>query len=87
MEKTNDGFRIADEDLILRGPGDYTGYQQSGFIKYKIADMVADGPIIRKARSLAKNIIDEDPLLDKHTLIKKRVLTDYKERLELIKLN
>jgi ATP-dependent DNA helicase RecG len=87
MEKTNDGFRIADEDLILRGPGDYTGYQQSGFIKYKIADMVADGPIIRKARSLAKNIIDEDPLLDKHTLIKKRVLTDYEERLELIKLN
>ena len=87
MEKTNDGFRIADEDLILRGPGDYTGYQQSGFIKYKIADMVADGPIIRKARSLAKNIIDEDPLLDEHTLIKKRVLTDYKERLELIKLN
>jgi ATP-dependent DNA helicase RecG len=87
MEKTNDGFRIADEDLILRGPGDYIGYQQSGFIKYKIADMIADGPIIRKARSLAKNIIDEDPLLDKHTLIKKRVLTDYKERLELIKLN
>jgi len=87
MEKTNDGFRIADEDLILRGPGDYIGYQQSGFIKYKIADMVADGPIIRKARDLAKNIINEDPLLDKHTLIKKRVLTDYKERLGLIKLN
>ncbi len=58
-----------------------------GLLNIKIADMIADGPIIRKARSLAKNIIDEDPLLDKHTLIKKRVLIDYKERLELIKLN
>jgi len=87
MEETNDGFRIADEDLILRGPGDYIGYQQSGFIKYKIADMVTDGEIIKKARVLAKGIIDKDPLLDKHPLIKNRVLTDYKERLELIKLN
>ena len=87
MEETNDGFRIADEDLILRGPGDYVGYQQSGFIKYKIADMVTDGEIIKKARVLAKGIIDKDPLLDKHPLIKNRVLTDYKERLELIKLN
>lgn len=87
MEETNDGFRIADKDLILRGPGDYIGYQQSGFIKYKIADMVTDGEIIKKARVLAKGIIDKDPLLDKHPLIKNRVLTDYKERLELIKLN
>ena len=35
MEKTNDGFKIADEDLVLRGPG-YIGLKQSGFIKYKI---------------------------------------------------
>ena len=87
MEKTNDGFRIADEDLMLRGPGDYIGIQQSGFIKYKIADMVSDGPIIKKARALAKNIINEDPMLNKHNLIKERVFKDYKERLELIKLN
>ena len=46
MEKTSDGFKIADDDLILRGPGDYAGFQQSGFIKYKIADMISDGPII-----------------------------------------
>ena len=49
--------------------------------------MVTDGEIIKKARALAKDIIDKDPLLDKHPLIKNRVLTDYKERLELIKLN
>ena len=64
MEKTNDGFKIADEDLILRGPGDYVGYQQSGFVKYKIANMITDGAIIRKARVLAAELIKEDPLLE-----------------------
>ncbi|MBH51500.1 MAG: ATP-dependent DNA helicase RecG [Candidatus Marinimicrobia bacterium] len=87
MEKTNDGFRIADEDLKLRGPGDYIGYQQSGFIKYKMADIITDGPIIRKARDLAKITVDKDPLLEKNILIKKRLLRDYKEKLKLIKLN
>ena len=87
MEETADGFRIADEDLRLRGPGDYIGYQQSGFIKYKIADMITDGPIIRKARKLAIDIIDKDPKLENHTLIKKRVMIDYKDRLDIIKLN
>ena len=87
MEETADGFRIADEDLMLRGPGDYIGYQQSGFIKYKIADMITDGPIIRKARKLAIDIIDKDPKLENHTLIKKRVMIDYKDRLDIIKLN
>jgi ATP-dependent DNA helicase RecG len=87
MEETADGFRIADEDLMLRGPGDYIGYQQSGFIKYKIADMITDGPIIRKARKLAIDIIDKDPKLENHALIKKRVMIDYKDRLDIIKLN
>jgi len=87
MESTNDGFKIADEDLILRGPGDYVGYQQSGFIKYKIADMVTDGPIIRVARNLAKSIIETDPILEHHEKVKARVFIDYKNNLDLVKLN
>jgi ATP-dependent DNA helicase RecG len=87
MEQINDGFKIADEDLILRGPGDYIGSQQSGFIKYKIADMITDGAIIRKARKLATDIIDKDPNLENHVLIKKRVMIDYRDRLNIIKLN
>jgi ATP-dependent DNA helicase RecG len=87
MESTNDGFKIADEDLILRGPGDYVGFQQSGFVKYKIADMVTDGPIIRTARILAKSIIEADPLLENHEKVKERVLNDYKNNLDLVKLN
>jgi ATP-dependent DNA helicase RecG len=85
MEKTSDGFKIADEDLILRGPGDYAGFQQSGFIKYKIADMISDGPIIRKARKLAHEIVDKDPGLKNHPLIKKSVLAEYNDKIE--KLN
>ena len=87
MEQTNDGFKIADEDLILRGPGDYVGYQQSGFVKYKIANMITDGAIIRKARVLAAELIKEDPLLDNHHKLKERVLNDYKNNLNLVNLN
>ena len=87
MESTNDGFEIADEDLILRGPGDYVGFKQSGFVKYKIADMVKDGPIIRTARILAKSIIESDPILENHENVKARVIDDYKNNLHLVKLN
>ena len=52
MESTNDGFLISDEDLKLRGPGEFFGIRQSGFLKYKIANMVTDGPILRDARKL-----------------------------------
>ena len=53
MEKTNDGFIIADEDLKLRGPGQFFGLKQSGFFQYKIANMVTDGALIRQARKSA----------------------------------
>ena len=82
MEKTSDGFEIADEDLMLRGPGDYAGLQQSGFIKYKIADMISDGAIIREARKLAHEIIDQDPILKNHALIKHCVLREYNDKIE-----
>ena len=87
MEQTNDGFKIADEDLIVRGPGDYVGYRQSGFVKYKIANMITDGAIIRKARVLAAELIKEDPLLDNHSKLKERVLNAYKNNLNLVNLN
>ena len=63
MEKTNDGFYIADEDLKLRGPGEVFGIKQSGFFQYKIADIVKDGKIIREARELAFKLVSLDPAL------------------------
>ena len=63
MCETNDGFRIAEADLKLRGPGDLEGTQQSGMaFDLKIADIARDGQIVQMARNEAQKIIDEDPI-------------------------
>ena len=62
MCDTNDGFRIAEADLKLRGPGDLEGTQQSGMaFDLKIADIARDGQIVQMARNEAQRIIDADP--------------------------
>ena len=62
MCDTNDGFRIAEADLKLRGPGDLEGTQQSGVaFDLKIADIARDGQIVQLARNEAQKIIDDDP--------------------------
>jgi len=89
MENTNDGFVIADEDLKLRGPGEFFGLRQSGFFQFKIADMVQDGPLLRQARSSAFNLIDNDQGLEHE--VNKRLrewfITDYASYLGNIKLS
>ena len=68
MCETNDGFRIAEADLKLRGPGALDGTQQSGIaFDLKIADIARDGQIIQLARDEAKKIIDDDPKCIKDT--------------------
>lgn len=62
MCESNDGFRIAEADLKLRGPGDLEGTQQSGIaFDLKIADIARDGQIVQSAREEAQKIIDDDP--------------------------
>ncbi len=62
MCETNDGFRIAEADLKLRGPGDLEGTQQSGMaFDLKIADIARDGQLVQLARDEAQTIIEEDP--------------------------
>ena len=62
MCDTNDGFRIAEADLKLRGPGDLEGTQQSGMaFDLKIADIARDGQLVQMARDEAQLIIDDDP--------------------------
>ncbi|SDL46446.1 ATP-dependent DNA helicase RecG [Segatella bryantii] len=66
MCDTNDGFRIAEADLKLRGPGDLEGTQQSGIaFDLKIANIAQDGQIIQLARDEAQKIIDNDPNCEK----------------------
>ena len=84
MESTTDGFVISDEDLKLRGPGEFFGIRQSGFLKYKIADMVTDGPILRKASQAAFELVKADPNLNQpaHELIRTRFMAEYQDKLE-----
>ena len=80
MVATNDGFRIAEADLQLRGPGDLEGTQQSGLpFELHIASLTHDGQILEVARQAALAILDADPLLDEmHNRI-------YKQRLDLLR--
>lgn len=67
MCDTNDGFKIAEADLKLRGPGDLEGTQQSGMaFDLKIADIARDGQLVQLARDEAQKIIDDDPGCSKH---------------------
>ena len=67
MCDTNDGFKIAEVDLQLRGPGNLEGTQQSGNIDLKIANLATDGPIIEEARKSAIALLEDDPNLSKPT--------------------
>lgn len=60
MEKTNDGFKIAEADLKLRGPGDFLGTKQSGLPDFKVADIVEDQFILTQAKEKAKELIEKD---------------------------
>jgi len=63
MTSTNDGFKIAEVDMNLRGPGNILGTQQSGLLNFKIADLIKDKEILNIAREDAKNLIEKDPQL------------------------
>ena len=88
MEKTLDGFIISDEDLKMRGPGDFFGTKQHGFIKSKVVDFSVDGPIIRRARQQAFELVNKDPLLNhiEHKKIKLLFKENYKHMLEFVKI-
>ena len=76
MCDTNDGFRIAEADLKLRGPGDLEGTQQSGMaFDLKIADIARDGQLVQMARNEAQEIIDDDPTCssDKYRILWNRL--------------
>ncbi|MBK9190854.1 MAG: ATP-dependent DNA helicase RecG [Crocinitomicaceae bacterium] len=61
MCETNDGFKIAEVDLRLRGPGDIMGTQQSGLLNLRLSDLSRDAQIVQLARDKARDLIDRDP--------------------------
>ena len=79
LERTSDGFEIAEADLRLRGPGDVLGFVQSGLSDLRFYDFLADTELLREARAIADRVINEDPTLEfahghLRPLIKERVV-------------
>jgi ATP-dependent DNA helicase RecG len=87
MEQSNDGFRIAEEDLRIRGPGDLIGVQQAGFIDLKLANLVRDADTLGAARQAALTLMKKDPQLTKpaHAAIKDKIHRQSLQAAELLK--
>ncbi|QER41686.1 ATP-dependent DNA helicase RecG [Thermodesulfobacterium sp. TA1] len=81
--QTNDGFKIAEEDLKLRGPGDFLGTKQSGYLEFKKADLIKDYQILLWAREDAFSLIEKDPELIQHPILKEELIRRWEERLKL----
>jgi ATP-dependent DNA helicase RecG len=67
LTKTNDGFRIAEEDLAIRGPGEFMGERQSGFCQFRAADLMRDAKMLSEARQEAFALVESDPELAHRT--------------------
>ncbi|HEX9615754.1 MAG TPA: ATP-dependent DNA helicase RecG, partial [Bacteroidota bacterium] len=85
MVETNDGFRIAEVDLKLRGPGEFLGTRQSGLPSFRIADLVDDADILAAARNEAFAIVDLDPELriPDHLPMREHFMERYRDIWEL----
>ena len=81
LNKSNDGFYIASEDLKLRGPGDLFGVRQSGDLEFHLADIFADADILKAVSDEVKKLMDKDPLLEaEENQELKRKMNGYLER-------
>lgn len=85
MIKSNDGFRISEEDLEIRGPGEFLGTRQSGMPDLRIASIVRDAGLLEAARKEAFTIIGEDPELEKLPELKKSVEKFWDGKIEIFK--
>jgi ATP-dependent DNA helicase RecG len=86
MERTTDGFQIAEEDLALRGPGEFFGIRQSGLPDFRVAHLIRDTPILIEARKEAFRLVQEDPALvqPSYSELKDLLKRRWKGRMELI---
>ncbi len=82
---TTDGFRLAEEDFVLRGPGELFGTRQHGLPPFRIADLVRDAEVVEEARRDAQALVAADPGLaqPQHARLRRLMLTRYGQALEL----
>ncbi len=85
MTATNDGFKIAEVDLSVRGPGEFFGTRQSGLPEFRVADLVRDGAVLEEARQDALTLIARDPKLlqPEHRALRAALLARWRGKLDL----
>jgi len=85
MEETIDGFRIAEEDLAIRGPGEFLGVRQWGLPDFRVANLMRDVRLLQEARREAFALIEGDPQLtqEAHLPLRETIRARWQERLEL----
>ncbi|QJA05788.1 ATP-dependent DNA helicase RecG [Thermosulfurimonas marina] len=85
LTETTDGFRIAEEDLRIRGPGEFLGTRQHGYLEFRRADMIRDYDVLLAAREEAFQLLEEDPDLSRpeHRILRKILAERWAERLHL----
>jgi ATP-dependent DNA helicase RecG len=83
MEATNDGFKIAEADLEIRGPGDFLGTRQAGLPDFRVANILRDGRILEEARKEAFALLERDPKLERQPKLKEELAKRWGGRLEL----
>ncbi len=86
MTETGDGFRIAEEDLSIRGPGDYLGTRQSGLPELRVANLLRDFEILKLARQEAFKLVKLDPTLRHQPTLRSTLYSRWKERLALAEI-
>lgn len=88
MVQTNDGFKIAEVDLQLRGPGDFFGTRQSGVPEFKVADILTDTQLLEEARQDAFEMVERDPHLQlpEHRVVVEHLRALYRDALALGKV-
>lgn len=89
MEKTDDGFVIAEEDLKIRGPGDFLGTRQSGLPELKLTHLMGQTKLLEKAKKRVEEIMEEDPFLkeEKHQRIKEILKERWEGKLDLANIS
>jgi ATP-dependent DNA helicase RecG len=86
MEKSNNGFEIAEKDLELRGPGDFFGIRQSGLPEFKLADLLKDMKVLQITQVAVKELLENDRLLEKeeNKILKEAIYDEYGQQLNNI---
>jgi ATP-dependent DNA helicase RecG len=87
LAQTSDGFKIAEKDLEIRGPGEFLGLRQHGLPEFKIANIFEDIDIIKTVQKDVEELLEKDPKLENHPNLKSILLNQFYQKLEGIILN